>query len=177
MVTGLETAGLILAAFPLLVHGLTAYSKGVNTIRDWRGYRRILRQYARDLEGERVVYLNTLEELFIGIAPSEEELKQLIDNAGGPLWQNQEYDLKLRTRLDHAYDAYLLKLLALRELLETLSTKLDIPIAQPPSSVGFQVSFSVEQKAKARLIVSNNRPSRPGMEIETPQASHQQKSI
>jgi hypothetical protein len=135
MVTGVETAGLILAAFPLLVSGLTAYSKGVSTIRDWHGYRRILRQYARDIEGERVAFLNTLEELFIGIARSEDEVKLLIENAGGPVWRNDDYDSKLRARLDRSYDIYLSKLSDLREALETLIKKLDIPFGKVSSTV------------------------------------------
>jgi hypothetical protein len=126
MITGVETAGLILAVFPILVQGLKAYAQGINTIRLWRSHLRILRQFARDIEGERVVYLNTLEELFIGIASSEEELTQLLDNPGGDLWRQEEYNFKLHARLDHSYDTYVSRLLDLLEALNTLSKKLGI---------------------------------------------------
>lgn len=126
MVTGIETAGVILAAFPILINGLTAYSKGVSRIRDWYGYRRILGQYTRDLAGEKVVYLNTLEELFEGIASSEDELRHLIEDPGGPVWQSEDYNQKLRTRLDHSYDSYISKLHDLRQTLEDFREKLNI---------------------------------------------------
>ena len=38
MATGIETAGLVLAAFPLVVKGLGAYVDGVRMIKYWKRY-------------------------------------------------------------------------------------------------------------------------------------------
>src|SRR2546423_8681030 len=39
MVTGVETAGLVLAAFPLVVNSLGSYVSGANMLRRWRNER------------------------------------------------------------------------------------------------------------------------------------------
>jgi hypothetical protein len=46
MVTGIETAGLVLAAFPLVVNGLGSYVAGADTLRRWRNER----MYGRELK-------------------------------------------------------------------------------------------------------------------------------
>jgi len=67
MVTGVEIAGLALATFPIAVDGLRRMVEGVETIKYWRRYRVKLEEYACDLEAGRVYYLDTLEELLMGI--------------------------------------------------------------------------------------------------------------
>ena len=74
MVTGVETAGLVLAVFPLVVKGMQYYAEGLQTIQYWRRYRRELQNHARRIKTQWVRYLNTIELLFEGIVGSDEEL-------------------------------------------------------------------------------------------------------
>lgn len=74
MATGVETAGLVLAVFPLVVKGMQYYAEGLQTIQFWRRYRRELQNHARRIKTQWVRYLNTIELLFGGIVGSDEEL-------------------------------------------------------------------------------------------------------
>lgn len=126
MVTGVETAGLVLAAFPLVVDGLSHYADGIQTIQYWRRYRRELRDYARKLKSQGVRYQNTLELLFDGIVESEEELAALLKDPAGSLWQGTEYEEGLRSRLDHSYGHFLDVLKNMIETLDAMKARLGI---------------------------------------------------
>lgn len=126
MASGIEIAGLVLAAFPLVVKGLGSYVQGVETIRLWRRYRRQLADYQRQIETQRIWYLDTLEELLDGIVCSDEEVVSLIADPGGTAWQKPEYDARLRTRLDHSYGPYITTIRNLLDSLETIEEKLGL---------------------------------------------------
>ena len=61
MMSCIEAAGLVLAVFPMVVSGLQQFTKGLETIKDWKRHHRELSKYARTLETQRIVYLNTIE--------------------------------------------------------------------------------------------------------------------
>ncbi len=124
MVTGIEIAGLALATFPIAVDGLRRMVEGVETIRYWRRYRIKLEDYAYNLEAARVYYLDTLDELLMGIVGSDAELAVLINDPGGIAWKNPEYEGSLRRRLDRSYDVYLQILNRMRNALIELREKL-----------------------------------------------------
>lgn len=122
--TGVEIAGLALATFPIAVDGLRRMVEGVETIKYWRRYRVKLEEYACDLEAGRVYYLDTLEELLMGIVDSDNELAVLIGEPGGIAWRRPEYERSLRRRLDRSYDTYLQILDRLRNALTGIRGKL-----------------------------------------------------
>lgn len=124
MVTGVEIAGLALATFPIAVDGLRRMVEGVETIKFWRRYRVKLDEYACELEAGRVYYLDTLEELLMGIVDSDDELAVLIGEPGGIAWTRPEYERSLRRRLDRSYDTYLHILYRLRNALTGIRGKL-----------------------------------------------------
>lgn len=126
MASGIETAGLVLAAFPVIVKGLSYYADGLQKIQYWRRYRRELANYARRLRSQRVRYLNMLESLFDGIVESEEELAALVEDPAGPLWKKAKYDKALSARLDHSYEHFLDSLKAMMETLDAMTAKLGI---------------------------------------------------
>ena len=126
MATGIETAGLVLATFPLVVKGLSAYVDGIRMIKYWKRYSWELRSYARKLKSQKVRYINTLELLFDGLVESDEELASLVNNPAGALWQESKYDKALRSRLDHNYDHFLEILNNMMKTLEALTAKLGL---------------------------------------------------
>ena len=106
MVSGVETAGLVLAAFPIIVDGLNRWAKGVETMRRWRKIRRELESYALRLQNQKVTYLDTLEQLLVGIVQSNEEMAAMLAEPGGTIWQSQVYDQNLQNRLDRSYEPF-----------------------------------------------------------------------
>jgi hypothetical protein len=137
MVTGIETTGLILASFPLVVNGLGSYVAGANTLRRWRNermYGRELKHLQRQLETQRVIYLNTLEELFTGIVYSDAERALLINDPSGPNWRRKEYETLLHERLGQSYHAYLATVNDLHESITLLEGKTSLNASETVSS-------------------------------------------
>ena len=126
MAPGIETAGLVLATFPIVISFLEHYVKGVETIRKWRFYSRELDIYARKLEVERVKYLNTTENLLLDIVKSEDDLASMLSDPESAPWQKPEYKDLLRDQLRHSYDVYFATIHDMMQNLEGLKTKLGI---------------------------------------------------
>ena len=126
MVTGIESAGLVLATFPIVVTFLEHYVRGVENIQKWRSYSRELAIYARKLEVQRVTYLNTTEKLLDGIVESEDDLAAMLSNPASAPWQKLEYTDRLRIRLHHSYDIYFTTTHDMMQSLESLKTQLGI---------------------------------------------------
>ena len=126
MASGIEVAGLVLSAFPLVVKGLTAYVDGVRAMNYWKRYTWELRGYARRLRTQRIWYIKTLELLFDGVVKSEKEIAALIEDPVGPLWREEKYTENLIARLDHCYDHFLETLGSMMASLEKLADRLGI---------------------------------------------------
>ena len=63
MVTGVETAGLVLAAFPLIVKGLEAYIEGIQKIKQLRDFRKLLKSYSVQLSTQQAIFQQTFQVL------------------------------------------------------------------------------------------------------------------
>ncbi|KAF8539020.1 hypothetical protein BDD12DRAFT_925468 [Trichophaea hybrida] len=97
MVTGIETAGLVLAAFPILIQCLDFYNGGVQKATELKNYRRVLKRLVRELKMEKCKFGNTCENLLDGMSSiSAEEVKTLIEGEG---WENTKFQDKLKKQL------------------------------------------------------------------------------
>ena len=104
--SGIEAAGIVLAAFPIVVNGLQHFTDSVETIKRWRRYKKELAKYRRTLETQEIFYLNTIERLFEGIIQSHDELDALMKDPGPAFSHKPQYEERLRTRLGRSYDNY-----------------------------------------------------------------------
>ncbi|KAL9618858.1 MAG: hypothetical protein Q9160_006448 [Pyrenula sp. 1 TL-2023] len=84
--SGIEAAGLVLGALPLVIAGLKFYIEGVTTIT----------KYLR----------NICEELLQGLIEGQ-KMNLLLRSPGGHLWKDAQLEQKLRRRLQAAYVGYL----------------------------------------------------------------------
>ena len=110
MVTGVETAGLVLAAFPLILKGIKGWVDGVETLKQWRRARRELKRYAVRLRSQQATWVDTLYQLLNDIVQSDNDLSEMLDDPGGKLWQTPLYERRLRIRLDQSCDPFLANL-------------------------------------------------------------------
>lgn len=124
--SGIEVAGLVLAAFPLVIAGPKSYSEGVENIKSWRRYRRQLSNYQEQLETQQTCFLNTITHVLDGIVATDLEMNALIEDPGGSAWKIKKYDLKLQIRLDHTYAAYFKSVTQLKHVLHVMKEKLGI---------------------------------------------------
>ena len=135
MVTGVETAGLVLGSLPLVVSALEHYAEGVNTIGKWWRYKKELLGLVRVLDAENARFLNTCEILLGGLV-SASEVDNLIQHPGGPEWQDNELDRRLCQRLHRSYTPYLQSVGDMEDALRELKGKLGIS-GDPSKQVNF----------------------------------------
>ncbi|KAJ5633185.1 hypothetical protein N7490_009524 [Penicillium lividum] len=115
MVTGIEAAGLALAIVPLFVNQIDGYVRGLKT------------QYA--------ILLNTLEHALEGVVNDEDKVSELIRDANGDGWKDEDLQRRLRLKLDRNYDVFSDNVTGLSERLERLSHKLEIGITDMKTPV------------------------------------------
>ena len=104
--SGIELAGLVLGAIPVVVAGLESYIKGVATIKRYFKYKNELKSLRTSLTTEYDIFRNSCEELLEGLVQTQRMALLLID-PGGALWKDPAIEKKLRRRLQDAYSGYL----------------------------------------------------------------------
>lgn len=106
MVTGVETAGLVLGSIPLILAGLEFYANGIAvTKRYWR-YREEFKSLIVELRTEHTICVNSVNMLLIGVVKQKDMAEFLVDPCG-ERWKEEIYDRKLKQRLGTTYESYI----------------------------------------------------------------------
>lgn len=98
MVTGIETAGLALAAFPLIIEGLKFYASGYKTIGELRNYQKVLNKLVRELKLENTKFENTINSLLEDMVP-QEDVTEIVESPDGHRWRDADFRHALEKRL------------------------------------------------------------------------------
>jgi hypothetical protein len=126
MITGVETAGLVLAVLPLLIAAAKQYREGLVIARGWLKYREILKDLIHVLSVEREKFQLTCEKLLIEIIP-EGKMHLLIESAGTDRgWDNEELKCKLKQRLRDSLPVFLDTVSDMRKSLDSLRVMLQL---------------------------------------------------
>lgn len=106
MITGIETAGLVLAVFPLLISALEHYREGFEPLKDWWKFRTEFVGFAHIIGRQYLLFEENLEELLSPIVSSDAEMDMLLNNPQHPSWRNPRLEEMLRSRLPKSYERY-----------------------------------------------------------------------
>ncbi|KAF1925144.1 uncharacterized protein M421DRAFT_44651, partial [Didymella exigua CBS 183.55] len=122
--SGLEVAGVILGAFPLLI----------SSIEHWRGvakvggfYWRIRKEYTkcqRDIQFHEILYKNNLKELLLPLIPDANEVAKLIADPSGQRWGDVALQKRLESRLHESYQSYQDTITKMNEISQDLKKEL-----------------------------------------------------
>ena len=63
MITGVETAGLVLAAFPIAIECVKYYVDAASKVKQMRNHRTVLSQLAREVKAEMTIFKNSRNRL------------------------------------------------------------------------------------------------------------------
>jgi hypothetical protein len=121
--SGLEVAGIVLGAIPLVVSALEHYIDGVQTVRRLFGYRLELKKLVMVLVTEDATFRNTCEKLLDGIA-SPSTVESLLQDPGGLLWNDPALNRKLKARLQTSHSVYMTRVQDMNEALEVFKQRL-----------------------------------------------------
>lgn len=123
--SGLEVAGVVLGSLPLVISALEHYANGVHTAKRYWRYKSELRSLVLQIQTERGIFINTLEQLLGGVVRIE-HMTEFLSNPGGNAWKNAEVDIKLKERLRAAYEIYLGNVRGMNRSLEVMMAKLQL---------------------------------------------------
>lgn len=184
--SGIEVAGLVLGALPLLLSGLEYYKEGMIPLKDFVRFEMVIRELRRRLQNAHMRFKNTCEKLLNGLLSQDDEslLLLLLRNPGGPEWQTPEMMQKIRLRLQKSYETFLDTVVYIGFQLDELRTVIGLDDKGyvslevfPPSSAshwksrgsaaGISCSFSTKRK---RLIVDHPAFLDKFKGLETPPA-------
>ena len=101
--SGLEIAGLVLGAFPILISALKHYRESAEVLSSWLAFRRKYQKVKHDIEWLRFSYTQNLKELLLPLICDEDEVDILLSDPLGELWSEPELEYKLKERLAGAY--------------------------------------------------------------------------
>lgn len=103
--SGLEVAGVVLGALPLVIAALEQYTQGIHTAKRYWRYKPELRSLTVQIRTEHRIYVNTLEQLLTGIVRME-HMSELLSNPDGDTWRDVQLNNSMKERLSDAYDVY-----------------------------------------------------------------------
>ncbi|KAH6861234.1 hypothetical protein B0T12DRAFT_404359 [Alternaria alternata] len=124
--SGIEIAGLVLGAFPLLIHALESYRKGAELFGDWWQIERAYTKCRQNLKYHQLLFEGNIERFLLPLVVDDEELTQLMKDPAGTVWEDPELEKKLRERLPKAYDTFLGVMVDINELMENLKKALGV---------------------------------------------------
>lgn len=125
--SGVEAAGFILAAIPLVISFVEHYAEGVRTINRWRKYDRELKSLCRRLRSEEELFRNTCELLLRDIVSSEQELETLVSNPAGLEWSDPDLERSLQKKLPaRSYAVYREVVEDMRDIVDAIKDRMGI---------------------------------------------------
>lgn len=126
--SGLELAGAILAAFPLIIDGLEHYENGFQIIKEWARVRTEFNVFMEMVGKQQLFFRQHIEELLAPIVKSEDHMHWLLENPAGLGWKDPELDGKLRKRLMgmDEYKCYMSTVSSILTSLDKLKRKLKL---------------------------------------------------
>ncbi|KAK2735765.1 hypothetical protein FQN57_001145 [Myotisia sp. PD_48] len=138
MVTGIETAGLVLAAFPLIIAALEHYENGIDPAVRFLKWKGELSKATRGLYMGLTVY-NQIISLLLGSIIDQEDLCVMIENpSSSDLWKDGYCAKMLRDKLQLAYDPCMSTIEDIKSIIVSLAKCLDIDGADQVTQEGLR---------------------------------------
>ncbi|KAJ4350325.1 uncharacterized protein N0V89_008946 [Didymosphaeria variabile] len=154
---GLEVAGVVLGAFPLLISGIEHWRDVAKVGGFYWWIRKEHTRCQRDCQFHEILYKNNLRELLLPLIPHANQVAELIADPGGQRWGDMALQERLEGRLHESYQLYQSIIAEMNEITEDLKKELclDKEIVQnrllPPDAKRQNSNQSPNPQASARL--------------------------
>jgi hypothetical protein len=123
--SGVEVAGVVLGTLPILISALEKYRDALDPTVSFIKWKGVLPLLLQQLRVQHVRY-QEVQRLILYTVASHEQVDNLIANPGGPLWQDPDFEPRLRTTLGLAYPAFVETISTLEEVLGRFSRYIKI---------------------------------------------------
>ncbi|KAL8833203.1 MAG: hypothetical protein Q9170_004425 [Blastenia crenularia] len=148
MVTGMESAGLVLAAFPLVVKGLNVYIDGIQKVQRLRHCRQVLESFSSRLSSQSAFFRQSFEELFAAADILDaERIDESLENIDDPFWKDERREKALQEFLGASFQPYVQTTRTLHQSITDLGHKLRLYLGPKRQLHGLRGSlFSIQLK-------------------------------
>ncbi len=119
MVTGVETAGLVLASLPVAVALAELYWSGLRPFSDLWHFQREFRSHAVQVGAQHAIYRLNLDRLLRQIV-SAADVEMLMRNPGGPAWSDATLARNFQKRLGDCYGPVIDNMAEINRIISTL---------------------------------------------------------
>ncbi|RYP33747.1 hypothetical protein DL767_004614 [Monosporascus sp. MG133] len=131
MVTGVETAGLVLGSIPLVLAGLEFYAKGIAVTKRYLKYREQFQSLIRELRTENTICTNSINLLLVGVV-NQKDMADFLADPRGDRWKEAKFDRRLKQRLGISYDSYMATIDELGKATEMFRERLKLDSSGKP---------------------------------------------
>ena len=97
--SGIEIAGLVLGAFPILLNCLDNYREGLEPLDKWWNFRTDFIAFVDDIKHQMMKYNENMVRLLAPIILDDNSLTALVRNAKDPRWHDGSLNVPLEQRL------------------------------------------------------------------------------
>lgn len=104
--SGIEVAGLVLGAFPILLNCLDYYQKGFEPLEEWWNFRTNFIAFIDDISHQMMKYTENMFQLLDPIIADRESLIRLIEDPDDQRWHDAKLGELLKDRLASEYSRY-----------------------------------------------------------------------
>ncbi|KAF2220092.1 hypothetical protein BDZ85DRAFT_31732 [Elsinoe ampelina] len=145
--SGIEVAGLVLAAIPLLIPALEHYDEVVDSTTAFFRFQGELGRIIRRLRNLLDSFEQSLEVLLRPITEASER-QDMLDNTQSQLWQDAEIAQSLKDHLEGRYAPYMLTIRDIERIVSLIATKLEFCSAHTSHSAGLLLEQKFTKKVK-----------------------------
>lgn len=122
--SGIEIAGLVLGAIPLVIAALEHYESLIGPMLAYKHYQGELAAAIISLTSQHALFQQNIEILLRPIT-MDNQLVDMLDNAGSSFWQDPKIRDALEQHLGRAYQAYMRKITEIQDLIKAIFQKLE----------------------------------------------------
>lgn len=114
--SGIEVAGLVLGAIPLVISGLEHYGECAQFIKSIRDYPKEFATMSRRLRMEQATFRNTME-LILSSCVRGRSLEQMLADPAGQSWEEADMEQELQHILQTSYSVFIETVISMSEAL------------------------------------------------------------
>ena len=101
--SGVEAAGLVLGAFPIVVQLIHGYKEGCQPLRHWKNFGSTFQTLMQGIRYQETRLQMNVRMLLLPLVDDDEEVERLLRAPRGVAWKNRELEEALQRRLSHSY--------------------------------------------------------------------------
>ncbi|KAG9195992.1 hypothetical protein G6011_01113 [Alternaria panax] len=123
--SGIEVAGLVLGALPLIIQGIESYREGLSTLKSMWDREHEFPALLRKLRAQHVHYELNIRILFGSITSDAEWTRMTSDpRTSREIWKSKE--AALQDKLQNAYDSYQSTMAEIEQITKSIASRLDL---------------------------------------------------